>query len=145
MDQHTLAVPAVFATIGWVAWLIFTSLRHYMAVKVQSDFQVKLVQRISTPEALRVFVESDAGRQFLKAIEQDQTQPYRSIIGGVQACVVFLIIGFGFLSFHVVYREQEGTLPFGLGAVVLGVALGASSAVSYFLHRSFGLIHRDPN
>jgi len=39
---------------------------------------------------------------------------------------VFLIIGLGFLSFHVAYREQEGTLTFGLGAVVLGVALGAS-------------------
>jgi hypothetical protein len=44
------------------------------------------------------------------------------------------------LAGHLAFRDAEGLLAFGLGAVILGAAFGSSATVSLVLHRRSGLL-----
>ena len=61
MDKQQLAIIGVFAVGAWVAWLIFSALRQYMAVRVQIASQDKLLLRLNSPESLQVFLASEVG------------------------------------------------------------------------------------
>jgi hypothetical protein len=142
VEKQELTVIAVFAVAAWVAWLIFSTVRQYMAARTQSAAQDKLLLRVSSPENLRVFLASEVGADFLRALERDPREPWRSIIHGVQTAVVFGVLGIAMLVCHLFYREADGLLPFGIGGIAIGTAFGLSAVVSLAMHRRAGLLPR---
>ena len=86
------------------------------------------------------YAQSDAGRQFVRSIDQERTTPYNQILKGAQAAVVFIFFGLGMLRLHAWNIGDDGSLVFGTLALALGLGFGVAAAVSYFLSRSFGLL-----
>jgi hypothetical protein len=140
VDKQQLAIVAVFAVGAWVAWLIFSAVRQYMAVRVQTAAQDKLLLRLNSPESLQVFLDSEAGRHFLRALEEDPMEPWRGIIRNVQTAVVFGVAGVALVISHLLYRDVIGLLPFGLGGLTAAIAFGLSAAVSLWMHRRAGIL-----
>jgi ABC-type uncharacterized transport system permease subunit len=140
MDHDTIPVIAVFSTISWVTWLIFSSLRRYKVARLQAEVQSRLLQRFESPEALMAYAQSEAGRQFVRSIDMERSTPYGQILKGAQAAVVFIFFGLGMLRLHAWNIGDDGSLVFGTLALALGLGFGVASAVSYFLSRSFGLL-----
>lgn len=140
LEKQQLAVIAVFATAAWVAWLLFNSVRQYLLARSQAAAQDKLLLRVSSPESLQVFLASPAGAEFLRGLERSPNEAWRSIIRTTQTAVVFGILGIAMLACHVVFRETDGLLQFGIGAVVLAAAFGSSAVVSVSMHRRSGLL-----
>jgi hypothetical protein len=144
MGGDTIPVIAVFSTISWVAWVLFSSIRRYKVAQLQADIQSTLLQRFDSPNTLLGYAQSDAGSQFIKSMsmEIDRSTPYNQILKGVQAGIVFIFLGGGLLRLHAWNIGDEGPLVFGTLALALGLGFGVAAAVSYFLSRSFGLLSR---
>ena len=102
MGGDTIPVIAVFSTISWVAWVLFSSIRRYKVAQLQADIQTTLLQRFDSPNALLGYAQSDAGSQFIKSMsmEIDRSTPYNQILKGVQAGIVFIFLGVSGPSIH---------------------------------------------
>ena len=139
----------VFTTIGWVAWLVFSSIRRYLMAKMQSGVQMRLLDKVDSSQALLAYVETESGRRFLESLRVEQaepTMPYRRILSGVQSGIVLSCFGAGMLLLrgYGVAPEPEFAV-FGVLALALGIGFGLAAAVSYVLSRSFGLLQRGMN
>jgi hypothetical protein len=140
VDQRQLAIIAVFGVGAWVAWLIFSAVRQYMAACVKSAAQDKLLRCVNSPESLKEFLASEAGGRFLRSLEEDPKEPWHGIIRNVQTAVVFGVGGITMLISHLLYREVIGLLAFAVGGLAAAVAFGLSAAVSLALHRHAGIL-----
>jgi len=107
---------------------------------VQTAAQDKLLLRVNSPESLQVFLASEAGRRFLRALEEDPKEPWRGVIRNVQTAVVFGVAGIAMLISHLLYRDVTGLLPFGLGGLTAAIAFGLSAAVSLTMQRRAGIL-----
>jgi hypothetical protein len=142
LDKQQIAVLAVFGTGAWVAWLIFSAVGQYLRARSQAAAQDKLLLRVSSAESLQVFLSSEPGREFLRSLEPNPREAWRSIIRSTQTAVTFAVLGTGMLLCHFAFRAAAGLLPFSLGASILAAAFGASALVSVALHRRSGLLPR---
>lgn len=140
MDKQQIGILAVFGVGAWVAWLIFSTVRQFLLTRWQVAAQDKLLLRISSPESLQVFLASEPGRQFLRSLEPNPKEVWRSIIRSTQTAAVFLVLGTGTLLCHFSFQEIDGLLPFSFGALILAAAFAASAIVSLALHRRSGLL-----
>ena len=142
MNPDTIPIIAVFSSISWVAWLLFSSIRRYKVAQLQAEMQGRLLQRFDSPDAVLGYAQSDAGRQFIKSLDIERSSPYTQILKGVQVGIVFIFFGAGLLRLHAWNIGDEGALVFGTLALALGLGFGVAAAVSYFLSRSFGLLSK---
>ena len=131
---------------GFIAWLIFTSIRRFLMARLQATLQAKLLDRIDSPETLLTYVSTDAGREFVEALRLERERepraaPFRSILIGVQLSIVLIVFGGALLLLHATHTLPDdsavvmGTLP-----VALGIGLGIAAAATYVLSRNFGLV-----
>jgi hypothetical protein len=148
--MHQILVPLfVMATIGWLAWVIFSSVRRYSLAKVQSAVQMRLLEKIDSSQTLLAYAETEPGRRFLDSLRVDHaepTLPFRRILSGVQTGIVLSSFGAGMLLLHGygVAPEREFSI-FGVLALALGIGFGVAAVASYLLSRSFGLLQRGSN
>jgi hypothetical protein len=140
LEKQQLGIIAVFGAAAWVAWLIFNTVRLYLLARSQAAAQDKLLLRVSSPESLQVFLASPGGAEFLRGLERSPDEAWRSIIRTTQSAVVFGVLGTAMLVCHVVFRETDGLLQFGIGGVILAAAFGSSAIVSLAMHRRSGLL-----
>jgi hypothetical protein len=132
--------------IGFIAWLIFTSIRRFLMARLQATLQAKLLERINSPETLLTYVSTDAGREFVEALrlERDReprTAPFRSILIGVQLSAVLIVFGSALLLLHATHTlPDESAVVMGTLPVALGIGLGIAAAATYVLSRNFGLL-----
>jgi hypothetical protein len=141
MNEGFVAIPVVFGTICWIAWLIFSTIRHYKSAKVQGEIQSRLLERFSSSQDLLAYVESEGGRHFVRSLTTEQTTPYGRILSAVQAGIIMVFFGAALLILRArVGDAEQGFLVFGTVILTLGLGFGVSAAVSYFLSKSFGLL-----
>lgn len=145
MDR-TLVPLFVSMLLGFIAWIVFTSIRRFLMARLQATLQAKLLDRINSPETLLTYVSTDAGREFVEALRlererEPRTAPFRSILMGVQASIVLIVFGGALLLLHAMHTLPDdsavvmGTLP-----VAIGIGLGIAAAATYVLSRNFGLL-----
>jgi hypothetical protein len=96
--ENILAPLYVCVLIGFVAWVVFTSIRRVVMARLQATLQSKLLERINSPETLLTYVSTDAGREFVEALRlererEPQTAPFRNILIGVQPSIVLIVFG----------------------------------------------------
>jgi hypothetical protein len=141
VNEAIVVVPVVFGTISWIAWLIFSTIRHYKSAKVQGEIQTRLLERFASSQDLLAYVESEGGRQFVRSLTTEQTTPYGRILSAVQAGIIMVFFGVALLVLRArVGDAAEGFLIFGTVILTLGLGFGVAAAASYFLSKSFGLL-----
>lgn len=139
-------VPAsLFFMIGWIVWVLFSSIRRYKIAKFQSDVQSRLLARLDSSQSLLAYVETPAGKQFVEGLGTERVTPYERILSSAQAAIIITAFGVALLVLRakLPFSDEAFTI-FGTLAIALGVGFGAAAAASYFLSRSFGLFDRGP-
>lgn len=141
------------AALGF-GWLVRTALDHrrwQRVSKIQVDTHSKLLDRMTSSDDLRTYMESPAGRQFLESapIALDGkaaplAAPVNRILWSVQVGVVSLALG---IAFQVVSRGviDDAAQPLRvLGVLITAIGGGflVSAALSYLISRRLGLLHR---
>ncbi|HSY34353.1 MAG TPA: hypothetical protein VK814_01250 [Acidobacteriaceae bacterium] len=134
----------VGSTIGWIVWVVFTSLRRYLIAKTKARLQEKILERITSSDALATLAANDSGRHFLESITVEDSQPVSPsgrILFGIQAGLVLLCFGLAILTLHRhIYDPNGGFIIVGTGGIGLGLGFLTASAASLLMSRKLGLI-----
>ena len=137
----------VFFTIGWIAWVVLSSIRRYKIARLQSDVQMRLLDKIDSSQSMLTYADTEAGRHFLNslAVEQTERSAPHSILGGVRAGIILIAMGIALVSLHsMVYGDGPQVCRFfGTLAIALGIGFELAALATYFLSQSFGLMKRD--
>jgi hypothetical protein len=143
--EDILVPGSLFFMVGWIVWVLFSSIRRYKIAKFQSQVQTQLLQRLDTGQSLLAYMETPAGRQFVAGLSTERVTPYERILSGTQAGIIIFFFGVALL---VLRSKADFDGPqmtvFGGLAIALGLGFGVASAASYYLSRSFGLFDRGP-
>ncbi len=142
-----ILVPgSLFFMIGWIVWVLFSSIRRYKIAKFQADVQSRLLQRLDTSQSLLAYVETPAGKQFVEGMSTERVTPYERILSSTQAAIIITAFGVALLVLRskLPFSDEAFTI-FGTLAIALGVGFGVAAGASYFLSRSFGLFDRGPH
>ncbi|SRR6266446_984077 len=141
MSEEIVIFPILFGLFGFVAWIIFTTIRRYKTAKLQAGVQTKLLEKFGSGQELLAYVQSDAGKQFLESLTMEQRTPHGQILGAAQASVILFLLGLALLFLRGrVSGGEEVFLVSGTITLTLGAGFGMSAALSYFLSKSFGLL-----
>jgi hypothetical protein len=126
-----------------IAWIIFSTIRRVHVAKLQGALQGKLLDRLDSTEALLAYTSTDAGRKLVDTLrldQEDRAAPFRSVLMGIQACIVLIVFGGAFLLLHSMkILPDDSAVVWGVLPIALGVGFGIAAAVTYSLSRSFGL------
>jgi len=135
-----IAIPSMF---GWIAWLVFTTIRRYRTSRLQAELHTRMLEKFSSGQDLLAYAQTDAGRRFVESLAIEDVTPYRRIIGALQAGIILVLLGIAllFLRGHVFEAEQP-LLVLGTLSLALGVGSAISSGAAYYLSKSFGLLER---
>ncbi|MGD0648504.1 MAG: hypothetical protein ABR971_10965 [Acidobacteriaceae bacterium] len=141
---NVLEDAIVGSTIGWIVWVVFTTLRRYLIAKTKARLQEKILERITSSDALATLAANDSGRHFLESITVEDSQPpspFARILFGLQAGIALSFFGVAMLVLHHhVSDNGNGFIIVGTGGIGLGLGFLFASAASIFVSRKLGLI-----
>jgi hypothetical protein len=133
-------------------WIVRTALDHrrwQRVSKVQVDTHSKLLDRLTSSEDLRLYMESPAGRQFLESapIALDGKTapigaPVNRILWSMQVGVVAFALGVAlqFVSRGVIDDAAQPLRVLGVLVTAMGGGFLVSAGLSYAISRRLGLI-----
>ena len=134
-----IIIPTVCGLTAWLAWVLNRT--NHLRVKSQIEMRRQLLEKIHSSQDIANLLETDEGRRFLESISADHPISLREILSSVQKGVIFTMIGLGGILMRLTY-------PTGFRVPILacilvgtiGVGFLISSAITYGLSRSWGLI-----
>jgi hypothetical protein len=146
-----LGVAAVFLGLGFAVFSLvrlFVNHRRWIrATRLQSELNNRLFERMGSNEQLLAYLQSQAGQQLMATpvvIDQPAAiaAPFSRILWAVQAGIVLISGGAGFLVIrrYVIEEASEALLTVGVLAIALGVGFALASVASYLLSQRFGLL-----
>ena len=135
---------SVFTMIGFIVWVIFSSVRRYKTAWVQGEVAKTMLARFDSAQAMLSYVETEGGKKFLTSLAQESGTAYGSILDCIRWGLVFLIVGGTLCWMRAAGVVDHDAQVMGILAVALGVALEAAAAVSYFASRALGLVGSAP-
>jgi hypothetical protein len=142
--ENWLVPLAVFTMIGFIVWVIFSTVRRYKVASVQGDVAKTMLMHFDSSEAMLAYVQTEGGKKFLNSLWSEAGTSYGGILDCMRWGVVFLIVG-GTLSWmHAAGIVDHDAQVAGILAVALGVGLEAAAAISYFAARAMGLVGTEP-
>ena len=142
MNEDIVIVPMFVAFFAWSVWVVFSTIRRFKIAKLQAEVQSKLLEKVGSGQELLAYAQTDAGKTLLESLRVEAFSPYTRIIGALQNAIVMVSLGVAFLFLRGrVSGAEQGFLVLGTLITVLGMGFGLSSAVSYYLSKSFGLFN----
>lgn len=113
-----------FVTFIVVVWLIVRATQR--RAQMRADVQMKLIDKFGTSAEFVQFLESPAGREFLK---QQRREPRDRAMAGIRAGVILTFLGLAFLTMMFILHDDGFSVP-ALLFVALGLGFFVSSAIS---------------
>jgi hypothetical protein len=131
----------IFATIGWVVYVIADAYRRRQRLKVVADIHTRVLDRMGSATEFGTFLQTDGGKQFLESLTMERTHPAEKVARAMQTGIVLTAVGIGLIMVRpVVDLEAEGGFTV-LSALILSLGVGflLSAVASWMLGRTFGL------
>lgn len=141
-----LVVATIFGTMGWVVQVIVDGYRRRERLKVFTEFHSRLIDRMGSAKEFGEFLQTAGGQHFLDSLSIERGHPLDRISRGVQLGVVLTVVGVAlfFVNGQVAVEVHGGYMVFSTVILALGVGFLLSSLTSFFLARTFGLLHKTP-
>ena len=138
-----------FSMIAFVVWVLTTGWVRRSRLRLASEFQNKLLERIGSLNDLNDFLRTEGGKKLMDGLAFDlpSTRPQDSILRTIQLGIVCVALGLGFLLLRVYFGARYAdfgdyevlTIVAAIG-IALGVGFLASAAVSYRLAGKMGVL-----
>jgi hypothetical protein len=144
-----IAFLVIVGVLTWLIRLVVTHRRWNRLSKVHFETHTKLLDRFTSNEELLAYVQTPAGRRFLESAPIPMQDPQRvmaaplsRILWSVQAGIVLLVVGFGFLQVSRQFSEEPAHLftVAGILSLAFGAGFIVSSLAAYGLSRKLGLL-----
>lgn len=136
---------AFMAILAWIIRIFQTNKRILKLASMQVEMQTRLIDKFDNAEDLRTYLDSEGGKQLLKATPVEKASPYGRILGSIQAGVILTLGGLAvfLIRNHVPGDSGEDFAMMFLGALGIAIGLGflISATAAFWLSRSWGLIN----
>jgi len=136
---------AFMAILAWIIRIFQTNRRILKLAGMQVEMQTRLIDKFDSAEELRTYLDSEGGKQLLKATPVENASPYGRILGSIQAGVILTLGGLAvfLIRNHVPGDSGEDFAMMFLGALGIAIGLGflISATASFWLSKSWGLIN----
>jgi hypothetical protein len=130
--QIAAITVAQIALFGLVIWVVAARMQDRARQKL--ELQARLLERFTSPDELKEFLDSEGGRRLLGSLSPRHNVAPRLLLT-VQAGVIVAIVGSGLQI-----TGQDDLQAAGITVAALGLGLIASAVVSWLLARSWGLM-----
>jgi hypothetical protein len=144
-----IAFLVVISVLTWLIRLAVTHRRWNRLSKVHFETHTKLLDRFTSNDELLAYIQTPAGRRFLESAPIPMQDPQRvmaaplsRILWSVQAGIVLLVVGFGFLQVSRQFNEEPAHLfsVAGILSLAFGAGFIVSALAAYGLSRKLGLL-----
>ena len=136
-----------FGMISFVIWVLVNGWQRRQHVKLVTDFNNRVLERLGSMKELSDFLHSDGGDRLMRALtlERGSAGPRHRILVAVQTGVVFITVGLGLLliAWRTTGDEHEVLRVISTIVLSLGVGLMLSSAASFWVARHLGMIESE--
>lgn len=149
MNQpEVIIVPAMFATIGYVSWLLVTAGLRKHQLRILTEFHTRLVDKLGSVQDVSAFLATDAGSRFMRDLTTEPARaanPKAQILRAAQRAAVLVCVGIGaiLISLSPSLRAVEGLTIVGTLILSVGVGFAASAVIAYRLAGPLGLLDTD--
>jgi hypothetical protein len=127
--------------------MFVTHRRWLRSTRLQSELNNRLLERMGSNEQLLAYLQSQAGQQLMAPpvvsdYAASAAAPISRILWAVQASLVLICAGIGFIVLrnYVFVETGEAPLTFGVLAIAIGTGFAGASYASYVLSKRFGLL-----
>jgi hypothetical protein len=147
MGSEIIIVPFIFSTIGFVVWVLVNGWQRRQQIRVMTDFNSRLLERMGSVKDFSEFLQTDGGAKFMERVTAGGVPPdvRMTILRSLQTGLVLLALGVGLIILAWVLRSDfpygethvfsvTGTIALSLG---VGFVLSAAAA-----HRLAGGLER---
>jgi hypothetical protein len=151
MSENTTVAIIITTSVcvfGWIVWVIAVNIRRSRSSKHLAEMHSRLLDRFTGNQDLIAFLEGESGRRYFDALDCDVKEPLNRVLNGIQLGVVLVLLG---ISLIVVRSTQAGDAPaiarnglllIGVPAIAVGAGFLISSAISFRLTKSWGLLDK---
>ena len=138
-----------FGMISWVVWVVLNGWQRRQHVKLVTDFNNRVLERLGSVKEFGEFLQSDGGDRLMQVLtaERAATGPRDRILVAVQTGVVVVAVGVGLLSigWRFTGREHESFMVITAIMLSLGVGLMLSAGASFWVARTLGILEAKIN
>ena len=138
-STDVVAIIAVFSTISFITWTIFSSVRRYKMARVRADVQTVLLARFDSAQNMAAYVETEAGKKLLSGLAFEREAPLAPTLDCVRWGIVILFLGGALCLLHGMHAIDPDAIVPGILALALGVGFEVAAFASWYLYRSLGL------
>ncbi len=132
-----------FGMVSFVVWAAINGWQRRQHVKLVTDFNNRVLERLGSMKELSEFLHSDGGDRLMKVLTAERASfgPRDRILVSVQTGVVFVTVGLGlfFVGGRATGDEHEALRVISAIVLSLGVGLILSSAASFWGARHLGM------
>jgi hypothetical protein len=152
-DLTSLIVGVSMVGAGaWILSLIIAAFRQRLRLRAQTDFHNRMMEKFSSAEEFTTYLQSDAGKSFFEDLTDEPATPLNKILSSIQKGTILTLLGLGLFILGKVFTEpqldkffsqpQGGNILIILGVIsfMIGTGFLISSAISYRLAKSWGMI-----
>jgi hypothetical protein len=145
MQSEIIIVPALFITIGFVVWVAITGWQRRQRLRLITDFNSRLLDRLGSVKDFSEFLQTEAGAQFMHSMadERPTSGTHDRILRAVQLGMILLSLGGGllFLGEGTSIDDHHTFTVFGTIALSLSGGFLLSALASYRLASALGVLH----
>ena len=143
--SETIIVPSLFVMLGFIVWVLTTGWQRRQRMKLVTDFNARLLDRLGSVKDFSEFMQTEAGAQLMGTLasEPSVAGPPERILRAVQLGIVLMTLGGGllFLGRSPSLEGHDAFNNLGVIALSLGAGFLLSSGASYWLAASLGVLH----
>jgi hypothetical protein len=130
-----------FALTAWIVFVIADGRRRREHLKVTSEFNSRILEKMGSTAEFGAFLETDGGKRFLKSLTVEGPSAKTRMLGATQTGIVCTSIGVAMLILGgIFYYLRDGLWVMGGIITACGIGFIVSTLASYRLSKTLGLL-----
>ena len=136
-----VASVGLFALIAWIVFVVADGRRRREQLKVTSEFNTKILEKMGSTAEFGAFLETEGGRQLMKSFTIEGPSAKTRMLGATQTGIVCTAIGVAMLILGgIFYYLRDGLWVMGGIITACGIGFIVSTLASYRLSKTLGLL-----
>jgi hypothetical protein len=144
MVMPLVASVGFFSLVAWIVYVIVDGRRRREQLKVTSEFNAKVLEKMGSTADFAAFFETEGGRRFMKSLTIEGPSAKTRILASTQTGIVCTAIGLATLILGgIFYYLRDGLWVIGGVVTACGIGFIVSTVASYRLSKALGLFEGD--
>jgi hypothetical protein len=137
---EVIVMGTFFLVIGWVLRTLLTNRRRVKIAQLQTEVQVKLIERFGSGAELAEFMGGESGKRLLESTAAERVPYQQRILGSIQAGIILAVTGAAMAWLGEGHHDLEGFVFLGILACAVGIGFLLAAGAAMLLSKKWGLI-----